>query len=246
MLESKNSIMKRVIPLLALVLVLSSTACNKPVSLLVVIGGHSYDTVEFSEMLGELEGVSYDTVVHPEALPLLGSDRLDEYDVVAFYDFIPDMAPADSGVFLNIAEEGKPMLFLHHSICTFQHWDGYMEMVGGRYIMPAYSEDTAHWSDYKHDIDLSVQVLDPDHPVTSGVENFVIHDEGYSNLSVIPGTTPLLRTDHPDSFPLIGWTHQYGNSTIVYLMLGHDKMAYEHPGFRKLVQQSIHWLASEN
>ena len=77
------------------------------------------------------------------------------------------------------------------------------------------------------------------------MKDFNIHDEGYSNITVLPGITPLLKTDHPDCTPLVGWTHKQDQSTIVYLMLGHDKHAYENPAYIQLLNQSIHWLAEQ-
>ena len=44
--------------------------------------------------------------------------------------------------------------------------------------------------------ELDVHVIDPDHPVSDGVEDFSILDEAYSNISYMPGITPLLETDH--------------------------------------------------
>jgi type 1 glutamine amidotransferase len=221
------------------------TGCSKKVSILIIAGGHSFDTIEFFDIFHSLDGIDFDSVYHPEALAWLQSGQADDYSVLVFYDFIPGLAANDSSVFQDLIRQGKPMLFLHHALCTGQNWDGYMKMVGGRYVMPEYHPDSMAWSDYKHDIRLSVEVADQDHPVTRGMGDFTIHDEGYSNITVLPGVTPLLRTDHPHASPLIGWTHTAGQSKIVYLMLGHDKYAYQNPAYRQLLSQSILWLADK-
>jgi type 1 glutamine amidotransferase len=88
-------------------------------------------------------------------------------------------------------------------------------------------------------------VADPTHPVTLDMEDFTIHDEGYSNIKVLPGVIPLLMTDHPDASPLIGWVNTKDHSRVVYLMLGHDKQAYQNPSYHQLISQSIHWLAEK-
>ncbi len=156
-----------------------------------------------------------------------------------------DLPEADSLVFQNLTMEGKPMLFLHHALCSFQVWDGYMEMLGGKYVMAGPGVDTSLLSDYKHDIDMDIEVVDSQHPITLGMQDFSIHDEGYSNITLAPGILPLLKTDHPDSSPLVGWTKKSDQSTLVYLMLGHDKLAYENPAFKQLLEQSINWLAGQ-
>jgi len=88
------------------------------------VGGHSYDTTEFYQMLGVLE------------------------------DFITGMPPKDSSVYLNLVRRGMPMLFLHHAICTFQEWKGYGELVGGKYLVEGFGNDPSEPADYKHDLDL--------------------------------------------------------------------------------------------
>lgn len=230
------------ISLAGVILMGSFLGCNRPVSVLLVAGGHSFDTIEFFDLFNSLEGIEVDSVYYPEALEKLRTGT-DAYDVLVFYDYMPDLPLADSVVFQKLTRQGKPLLFLHHALCSFQHWEGYMDMLGGKYVMPGPGVDSALFSDYEHDIDMDIEVMDRKHPVTLGMEDFSIHDEGYSNIAMAPGITPLLKTDHPDSSPMMGWTLSSDQSTIVYLMLGHDRQAYENPAFKLLLEQSIPWLA---
>ncbi len=230
------------ISLAGVILLASFLGCNRPVSVLMVAGGHGFDTIEFFDLFNSLEGIEVDSVYYPEALEKLRAGT-DAYDVLVFYDYMPDLPLADSIVFRDLTREGKPMLFLHHALCSFQRWDGYKSMLGGKYVMAGPGVDSALFSDYKHDIDMEIEVVDSQHPVTRGMEDFTIHDEGYSNITLAEGITPLLKTDHSDSSPLMGWTLTSDQSTIVYLMPGHDRQAYENPAFRQLMQQSIGWLA---
>ena len=112
----------------------------------------------------------------------------------------------------------------------------------GKYVMPNFETDSSLHSRYKHDIVLEVEVVDPLHPVNAGISDFTIHDEGYSNILINEGIHPLLSTRHPDCAPLVGWVNEAGNSTCVYLMMGHDKHAYGNESFRHLVRNAIHWL----
>jgi len=233
--------MKIYIPLLTLIMAVS---CNKPLCVLVVSGGHSYDTAEFYDLFRSLEGIRFDSVSHPDALEFLGSGKVEEYDAVVFYDYVPGMPASDSLVYIDLGKSGIPMLFLHHSICNSQQWDGFMQVAGGKYIIPDFGADSSLLSSYKHDIDLEVSVEDALHPVTNGMDGFTIHDEGYSNLVVMEGVTPLLTTDHPECHPLVGWTHRYKDSRVVYLLFGHDRQAYENPAFRELIRNSLLWLGT--
>jgi type 1 glutamine amidotransferase len=137
-----------------------------------------------------------------------------------------------------------PLLFLHHSLGNFQLWKGFGQIVGGQYVMPGFGFDSASLSDYAHDLDLEIQVLDPDHPVTKGIADFRIRDEGYSNIRLSPDIHPLFGTNHPQSAPMMGWVHQSQNSSVVYLMFGHDRHAYENESLRQIMENSIRWLSN--
>jgi hypothetical protein len=234
----------QVLGALILALVILS-GCHRPARILVVTGGHDFDTAEFYNLFASLENSTFDTVSHPRAMEILATGETDRYNVVVFYDYIPDMPLKDSLVFLRLTHKGMPMLFLHHSLCNFQNWDGYRQMVGGKYTIPEFQSDSTLHSGYRHDIDIPVKVLDPNHPVTEGVDDFVIHDEGYSNIRINKDVHPLLGTTHADCAPLLAWVNRYQNSTCLYLMLGHDSVAYANENFRILLYNSIQWLSHE-
>ena len=226
-----------------LILIVTIMGCNKPVDVLVVLGGHDFDTTEFFKLFHSLEGIEMDSVYYPEAMEMMRAGETDAYDVLVFYDYMPDLSEADSSVFQDLTSQGKPLLFLHHALCSFQQWEGYMTMLGGKYVMPGPGIKPEAVSNYRHDIDMEIEVVDSGHPVTLGMEDFSIHDEGYSNISLVPGITPLLKTDHPDASQMVGWTTTSSQSTVICLMLGHDRKAYENPSFGQLLEQGIAWLA---
>jgi type 1 glutamine amidotransferase len=154
------------------------------------------------------------------------------------------MSLADSLVFQDLTLLGMPMIFMHHALCTFQKWDGYQQMVGGKYVMPGYYPDSSLHSGYAHDVDLKIEVLDPNHPVTRGISEFVIHDEGYYNIQINQEVHPLLGTSHPYCASQVAWENQANNSTCIYLMFGHDKQAYTHVSLKLLLQNSIQYLSN--
>lgn len=211
--------------------------------ILIITGGHNYDTTEFSDLFRSMKEIRFDTISHPHATGLLASAYIDNYDVLVFYDYMPDLPEKDSSIFQNLAHDGMPMLFMHHSICSFQRWDGYKKMLGGKYVMPAYGDDPASLSDYHHDLDLHVSVAPELHPITKNMSDFNILDEGYSNIEMAEGIVPLLLTDHPESSSPVAWVNEYDHSAIICLMLGHDKHAYQNPSLEKFLQNSIYWLS---
>lgn len=239
----KKSAYKTLYVLILALMILSG--CNRPARILVVTGGHAFDTVEFFDLFASLENTLFDTISHSRALELLSSNRVERCQVLVFYDYLPDMPVKDSLIYLGLSQKGMPMLFLHHALCNFQRWEGYSQMVGGKYMIPEFQTDSTLHSSYRHDIDIQVRVVDPTHPVTAGINDFVIHDEGYSNIRIHKEVHPLLATSHPDCAPLMGWVNQYQNSTCLYLMFGHDKQAYSNENMKRLFHNSIQWLSHE-
>lgn len=90
-----------------------------------------------------------------------------------------------------------------------------------------------------------VQIVLPTHPITEGLKDFEIDDETYKGFYMNPGVTELLRVYHPKSSPVIGWTHQYGESRVVYLQLGHGPTAYTNSSYRRLVENAINWAGRQ-
>ena len=171
------------------------------------------------------------------------TQELDRAPTVAEIAARREIGEQEKQVFMEEFEKGTGILFLHHSLASHPEWPGYMKLVGGKYHLPDYTPDSNRISDFRHDITLHVEVLDPEHPVTRGMIDFDILDEGYTNTTRLPGTHPLLQTDHPDCDRIIGWTHEVKNSKVVYLMGGHDRHAYENESFRELVRNAVIWIA---
>lgn len=216
---------------------------DKNPSVLVITGGHSYDTLEFFNFFLSIENFIIDSVSQPEANKLLVTEEGQNYDVYVFYDMWQEISEEQKSAYLKLANEGKGFLFLHHSLVSYQDWPEFYELVGGRYISDSYPHDSIDLSNYRHDLDLSVFITDKEHPVNYGLTDFIIHDEGYSGLKLNNTIHPLLKTDNPDCENIIAWTNHYKNSDIIYLIFGHDKMAYQDEDFRLLVKNSLAWLS---
>jgi type 1 glutamine amidotransferase len=99
---------------------------------------------------------------------------------------------------------------------------------------------------YEHDVDIPVVIVDRHHPVIAGLSDFVIHDEIYWGFRVGADITPLLTTTHPKSGKPLAWARTEKKSRIVFLQLGHGPEAFEDANYRRLLAQSIRWVASRS
>jgi uncharacterized protein len=190
--------------------------------------------------------ITFQTAEHPTAQALFKPEAAKSYDVVVMYDMwqkITDEAKAD---FLDLLKQGKGIVATHHCLANYQDWPEYAKIVGGRYNLPKKGVKNPADSTFKHDVDFTVKVADAKHPITRGVSDFQIHDETYGNFTVNDDVHPLLTTDEPTSSKTICWCKKYEASRIAYLELGHDKVAYANPSYRRLVAQAIAWAAGKD
>lgn len=176
--------------------------------------------------------------------------------------------------FLNLLEAGKGMVFMHHAIAGWPAWEEYAEIVGGRflYLTDTLRGTSRSDSGYRHKVEHTLSTLET-HPVTHGLPaTFSMTDELYLSEVFTDNIQPLLASDydftrdnfysatkavrdgkmfdnegweHPDGSNVVGWVKHYRNSPIAYLQGGDDSEAYSCSNYRQLLQNAIHWAASD-
>ena len=229
--------------LVVLLSVNSMLSANRQ-KILIITGGHEFDRISFFQMFDSFNHLIYNELVQPEARKQLETIDLASFDAVVFYDMPQTITDEEKNAYYRLVKEGKGLLFLHHSICAYQDWPEFESIVGGKYYEKK-KDDQFGVSSYQHDVDFKVKVEHQFHPVTKGLKNFMLHDEVYGNLEVLPEVYPLLSTSHPKSNVLIGWTLKKEKSKIVFIQPGHDKNSYTNPNYRRLIKQAIIYVSSK-
>jgi type 1 glutamine amidotransferase len=233
---------------LILIAIVKISAAEPPagqIRILVITGGHDYQKEKFNEMLASLgSNITYQIAEFPAAYEMFLPQNRDKYDVLVFYHMWQDITEAEAKNFSDCIKEGKPLVVLHHSICAYDNWPEYVNIIGGKYFhKPTVINGKEYPAcSYIHDVRFRVKITDKNHPVTAGLSDFEIFDETYKGYYVEPGVTPLLSTDEQSSTPVIGWAKKYGKARVVTIQSGHDVPTFENPGFRKLLKQSIEWV----
>jgi type 1 glutamine amidotransferase len=238
---------RRIYIVLMMAVLFSAITYSQPAAIrvLVVTGGHDYNQSTFNGLFESMSGsISYKMVSFPEAFSMFTPQKRKEFDVVVFYHMWQTITEEQKNDMIDCFWQGKPLVVLHHSMCAFDKWDEYQRIIGGRYF-----HDTTIIkgrvfppSTYEHDVYVPIIVKDSTNPVTRGIADFELLDEVYGGFYVERGVTSLLTTDHPDSSPLIGWSHYYGKSRVVTIQPGHDTPAFQSPVYRKLLFQAIEWV----
>jgi type 1 glutamine amidotransferase len=224
----------------------ASYAQQKKISVLIVSGGHGFKHKPFYDVFNSIPTITYDSLVQPKANELIASPEVKRYDVLVFYDLFEPITPEQQKAYSSLLKKGASMIFLHHSLVSYQKWPEFIKIVGGQYhTSPVVVNGDTLKASYDHDVSIPVKVEAKNHPVTKGISDFEIEDEVYGGVEILPEVTPLLSTTHPKSMRYLAWINHYGNSDVIYIQLGHGPSAFSNPNFRKLIRQAIEWSAKQ-
>ncbi|GAB6165809.1 hypothetical protein JCM19992_18090 [Thermostilla marina] len=198
-------------------------------------------------MWDALPEIRYEKAVLPQEADRLSPGLEKQFDVIVRYDMVPEFTPKQREQFVALLERGIGLVSLHHNLGAHRNWPEYRKIIGGAYLFQPLKEGDKTYgpSTYSHGEDLHVMIAAPEHPITRGLKAFTIHDESYKNYYLAETVKLLLKTDTAVNDPSIAWTTHYGKSRVVYLQLGHDKLAWQHPMYPELLVRSIRWAAEE-
>ena len=247
------------------------------VSVQVVTGGHPFEADPFFAVFDSFPDITWTKA----STPSVGSD------VVVFYDMpglrftggeTPVEFPEPSSTVRSVLDElqsrGTGLVFMHHAVAGWPAWEGFAELVGGRFHYQPASLRGIDYPDsgYVFDVKHTVEIVDPSHPICDGLPSrFEIVDELYCFPVFEDSVTPIMRTDfpvhdpsrffsadlairgrrnsnegwsHPAGSNLVGWVKKAGRSPLAYLQFGDGPVTYADPNFRRVLHNAIHWAAS--
>jgi type 1 glutamine amidotransferase len=219
------------------------TGPDKKIKVVVVTAGHGFEEEPFFAVFDSLENVDY-TKAHQQDHSEIFEDITGwDYDVIVLYNMTQEISEKRKANFLKLLDKGVGVVAMHHCIAAFQNWDEYPKIIGAKYYLTEAVEDgVKHPRGVpKHDLDLAVHVDDARHPITRGLSDFVIHDEGYNKYWFDNDNRVLLSSEHPQCQGPICWVRNYSKSKVCYIQLGHDRAAYENASYQKLVARAIKW-----
>ena len=221
-------------------------AKGEKIRVLLTVGGHGYEEAPFYAMWDALPGVKWTKIELPKQAGLLKPGLEKDYDVIAMYDMCPGIQPEQQEAFAALLKKGIGVVSMHHNLGAHQKWEEFRKIIGGKFCTSenVIDGDKVKQATWDHDQDVKVTVVDKEHPITKGIENFQIHDETYGGCWICPKVRVLLKTDYPKNKPgQLAWVTKYGNSPVAYIMLGHDSQAWKNPNYPKLLLQAIQWAA---
>jgi type 1 glutamine amidotransferase len=225
---------------------------------LLLMGGPEYhDQPEhYAELAGIFAGEGGVDLRISRDLDVLSTAGLAQYDAVINWTTFVSPTEDQISALLDAVEGGLGFFGLHAATATFWNSAPYLEMLGSRFLKH---------EPYK---EFEVEITDPDHPITRGVEHFVVADELYElggDTTAFAEFAARYRSGSPytgetatlgegplgnditvlataEGHPML-YTRQIGRGRLHYNALGHDRAALSNPSFRRLARQGLDWVA---
>ncbi len=157
----------------------------QPVHVMLIPGGHAYDTIHFLQLFYALDGIEYQEFEQPVANETIAKRLAGNFDVLVFYDMWQDISDQEKSAYFELTKKGIPLLFLHHSQVSYQKWKEFEKIVGGKYIEKTANIPKPDLSTFDEDVRVYARGL-RNHPATRGFSSFPFFDEVY-------GSTPDIR-----------------------------------------------------
>jgi uncharacterized protein len=256
---------------------------------MVAVAGHPFNREGFAAMFEAMDGIAATFVDQPVAARMMTVAGMKEFDALVLYDLpgidlLGGIHRQDPKVFTPsediragieaMLRAGKGVVALHHALAGWPGWDGYAELLGGRFgnLSSSLRGKPLPASGFKPGAPFNVSVVDATHPVVRGLPaSFPLFDEPYLMHPLEDSIVPLLRSDYVFErenflsaeiatmqgrfandgwYPgtgsnVIGWVKRALNSPLTYIQPGDAASAYGNPHYRLLVENAIRWVASE-
>jgi type 1 glutamine amidotransferase len=213
---------------------------SKQISLAVITGGKSHDVIGFQELFRGLSGInSY--IQHIDDFASSPEKVRDSYDVVLFFfmmldgptdDGLPGYAGKPKSAIEHLNQTGQGIVVLHHALLAYPQWGVWDEIVGMH---------NRELSKYQHDVEMRIQVVDIDHPITRGLSDWIMVDESYLMPDAPGDNQILLKTEYPENMATVAWTRQYQTNRIFCLQSGHDDQTWQDENFKTVLRRGVIW-----
>lgn len=210
--------------------------------ILLMLGGVHHDFAGFAGAFGEMTGGDGVTITASyDGDALLGLDE-SGVNVVALYTCLggaqkdgvvaEDFTPEQTAGLRRSVEAGGGLLALHAATVLRESNSAMRGLIGGRFLS------------HPPRFDFTVSPLARRHPITDGVGAFGVHDEFYMQAVDDGIAIHMTAEDRGVVHPMV-WTKPAGAGRVVYIAPGHTASTWANPSFRRLLRQSVAWLADE-
>ena len=166
---------------------------------------------------------------------------LDDYSVVVLsYGFWNEPDPGEKAKqgLLDYVKNGGNVVALHFACSSFQDWEAYAVLLGR-----VWKKGVGGHGPYG---EFTVNIKNPQHPITKGMQDFKTEDELYAKLTG-DADIEVLASAHSDWSekvePIVFWK-RYGKGRVVQNVLGHGLDSKQNASYQKLLCRGVEWAAT--
>jgi type 1 glutamine amidotransferase len=205
----------------------------------------AHDWREMSEATREVlvNSGRFEVKVCEDPLILESETALRSYQAIVFLLYnqqVPMLTKQAQDNLLSFVKGGKGFYSQHLASGAFSQWEEFGKLCGRKWVMGT--------SGHGPRGEFQARIVDKEHPITKGMEDFTADDELYSKLQGTGEIHPLVEADSDWSSqtePMV-FSSRYGEGRSVHNALGHDRKAIMNPNMQKLIARSVEWVATGN
>ena len=143
------------------------------------------------------------------------------------------MTDAQQQAIWDFVHRGGGFLAIHNSHGIYPPGGLYYHLFGGDY------------GGHPPPDEFTVRVEDSSHPITAGVEDFMVFDEQHMSKYYLDRDHLLLRNiSKGNKSAAAGWWRKVGKGRFAYLSPGHTPEALGHPMMQRLIRNALRWLVA--
>jgi type 1 glutamine amidotransferase len=205
------------------------------------VGAHPWR--EMSETTREIlvKSGKFDVKVCEDPLILESQTALKAYDVIVFMIYsrrVAELPGQAQENMLDFVKGGKGFFVQHLASASFPKWEEFGKLCGRKWVMGV--------SGHSPRSVFKAKVVNKEHPITAGLDDFETDDELYSKLQGTGDINVLVQGDSDFSKkaePLV-FTLNYGKGRVVHNAFGHDRKALMTPSVQKIIARGVEWAAT--
>jgi uncharacterized protein len=162
----------------------------------------------------------------------LNETKLSNYDGLLIYANHEQITPEQESALKSFVQGGKALIPIHSASFCFQNSPWYISAVGGQF--------STHGTG-----DFTVDIVDKDHPIMKGINEFETWDETYVHSQLNPDMHVLMERVEGDHKEPYTWTREEGKGRVFYTAYGHNEKTWEKKEFQELVANGILWAVGD-
>jgi uncharacterized protein len=209
---------------------------------------HGYRDQTFY-LAGALENTGRFEVTIGEEAAILETPAMRKYDLMIVNADRRDpefkLTKGQQEAIFEFVRSGHGYVSIHGGNNAAADWlPAWKEMLGGVFSHVGLPDGKPRKGEY------TVKIVDTGSPVTSGLSDFVLKDELYYHMQMMPDVQPLATVEYEGTAWPVAWTRTFGKGRVFHTVLGHHDFGPDkdeplrNPSLGRLVIQGVEWVAA--